>query len=211
MNIRHLRRSFVLAFTLLMLTGAVKSEPSIAQEIMKDDKVVTIVSDSKVVETKEVIDEWYIPQIKMDYEEQKFLHSLCEKTNYPYFLALAQIKYESGFKSDCVGSSGELGYMQILPSWNKYLEQELNKKIDLNDSYSNLESGILLMRYNVLAQDKYDGREMYIRSLNVYNQGSSNYRNYCKNNVWDSWHYGKNIWKIYQEYLKGNYDYEVRK
>lgn len=186
---------------------------SIAQEKVYQVQPVKVIEVAKVSteEVKKVEENWYIAEIPMDYEEQKFLYKLCEKVGYPYELVIAQVKYESNFKSDCVGSSGELGYMQILPSWDKYLEQELNKKINLKDSFDNLESGVLLMRYNTFAQDKYEGREMYIRALNVYNFGSSNYRNFCKNNAYDSWHYGKNIWKIYQEYLKGNYEYEVRK
>lgn len=207
---------------ILMTTGA-ENNVSIAQtkdtqfQINKTYELasitdITVKEDSKV-EVKEIkVDEsWYIPSIPMDYEEQKFLYKQCEKFNYPYLLALAQIKYESSYNQSTIGSSGELGMYQILPSWDKYLEQELNKKIDLKDSFTNLECGLLLMYYNSLNYKDEGDYEKYIKSLNVYNMGSSNYTKYCKSNAYDKWHYGKNIWATYIQFKKDNFDYDARK
>lgn len=220
---RHLRTSLILVM-MLSLTGATDGNNiSIAQT--KDTQLqfnktyelasitdITVKEDSKV-EVKEIkVDEsWYIPSIPMDYEEQKFLYKQCEKFNYPYLLALAQIKYESSYDQSTRGSSGEIGMYQILPSWDRYLEQELNKKIDLKDSFTNLECGLLLMYYNSLNYKDEGDYEKYIKSLNVYNMGSANYNRYCKSNAYDRWHYGKNIWATYMQFKKGNFDYDARK
>lgn len=172
---------------------------------------VTKVSSMVVKNAEKEESFWYIEELPMNYEEQKFLYKLCERFEMPYNLLLAQIRCESNFNNTVIGSSGDTGYMQILPSWDKYLEQELNRKVNLKDSFDNLESGTLLLYYNILSAKEYDGKEKYIRALNAYNQGGQNSLSYAKRNGYNAWHYGKRIYKTFQEYEKGNYSYDPYK
>lgn len=215
MNRRHLRTSLMLV-VVLSLTGAIENIISIAQtteqvqintELRNEILVASIDKDIKV--TEKVVDEWYIPDIKLSYDEQKFLHSLCEKFDVPYNLMLAQIRCESNFDNSLIGSCGDTGYFQILPSWDDYLEQEFNRKINIKDNYDNLESGTFLMYNNLLSAKKYkDDKEKYTRALNAFNQGGQSSLNYAKRNGWNSWHYGNRVYKCFQEYEKGDYKYD---
>lgn len=208
---KYLRTSILVA---MLLTGTTTNNSiALIQEKvlpLQPTKVVEIekasVIGGKSLEIKEDVS--YIEKLPMDYEEQKFLYKLCERFQIPYNLILAQIRCESNFNNDTIGTCGDTGYMQILPSWDKYLEQELNRKVDLKDSFDNLESGVLLLYYNLLSAKEYDGKEKYIRALNAYNQGGKNSLEYAKRNGWNAWGYGKRVYKTFQEYEKGNYSYD---
>lgn len=217
---KYLRIGVSLAL-IAMLTGTTElnsiaqinyTTPKVYQ--VQTEKLYQIASISDTTEkSKEVKieDVWYIKEIPMDYEEQKFLHSLCERFDIPYTLMLAQIRCESNFDNSLIGSCGDTGYFQILPSWDKYLEQELSRKVNLKDSFDNLESGTLLMYYNLLSAKDYEGKEKYVRALNAFNQGGQSSLNYARRNGYNAWHYGKRIYKCFQEYESGNYSYDPYK
>lgn len=210
MNIRHLRRSFVLAFTLLMLTGAVKNEPSIAQEIMKDDKVVTIVSDSKVVETKEVVDEWYIKEIPLTKEQQKYVVKVCKEYNFDPLLIYAVMKKESNFTIDCKSETSDFGIMQINSSNFEWLEEQLGKDLKFLTFEDNVLAGVyMLNQYREAWKYQYadDEKKHMIYMLNSYNMGVSKYKNYVKSRGgnYNSRLYAVDIMEYYKQFMLGNF------
>ena len=53
--------------------------------------------------------------VPMPYEWQDYMRTYCEEYGCPYPLALAVAQTESNFDMDAVGSSGEVGIMQLNP------------------------------------------------------------------------------------------------
>ena len=219
----HLRTISILAL-ITMLTGATENL-SIAQSTdylkevqnLNTTEIYQLAMVDKKEVKKEIKEEWYINELEeqfgFNYEQQKFLYKECNRRGVPYKLMLAQIRCESRFDNTLVGSDGDMGYFQIIRSiWQDYLEQELNRDISLKNSLDNLECGTLLMQYALISADKYDTeKEQTIRALNAYNQGGQSSINYARRNGWNSWHYGKRVYKCFQEYKDGNYSYDPYK
>lgn len=213
--------------SIILLTTGANSNVSIAQStdylakyqnVDASEMYQLAMTDKK--ETKKEIrieDEWYIneldEQFGFNYEQQKFLYKECSRRGVPYKLMLAQIRCESRFDNNLIGSNNDVGYFQIIKNiWQDYLEQELNRDVNLKNDLDNLECGTLLMQYALIGADKYDTeKEQTIRALNAYNQGGQTSIAYAKRNGWNSWHYGKRVYKCFQEYKDGNYSYDPYK
>lgn len=72
---------------------------------------------------------------------QVYLWEMCKEKDLDYYLILALIERESGYRYDCLGDDGNsLGYMQI---YEKYHVESMNKEgvTDLFDPYGNIRVG----------------------------------------------------------------------
>ena len=210
MNSRLRTMAVCVLMGLSSATGATENV-SIAQIQETRIQTTMVTKIEEFVVAQKIDESWYYPNIPIDREVQRFVHSYSERTKIPELLIYAQIKCESNFKSDLIGSDGDTGYLQILKSNQKFLEREMKREINLLDEYDNIESGMLLLYYNLSNLEDYNGKEKYIRALNVYNMGSSNYNRVAKNKGWNSWHYGKRVYACYEQYLEGNFDYDPYK
>ncbi|RLG01691.1 hypothetical protein DRN58_01215 [Thermococci archaeon] len=66
-------------------------------------------------------------------------------------LVLSIIAHESGFKSDALGSAGEIGLMQIMPSTAEMVARLLAKTdYDLYNIRDNIEIGMLYFKFKLL-------------------------------------------------------------
>jgi soluble lytic murein transglycosylase-like protein len=75
-------------------------------------------------------------------------------------LILAVIDQESGFHSNAIGSSGEIGLMQIMPSTGQSMGYDPSS---LKDPSTNIECGV---RYLKNLQDKYSSMEEVLQHYN---------------------------------------------
>lgn len=107
-------------------------------------------------------------------EVQKYAYTLCEELQIDYYIVVALIERESGYKIDASGDSGNSkGYMQIWESWHTGRMQELGVE-DLYNPYSNLLVGITYL--NEL-YEKYDSWSLALMAYNMGESGASGYWN----------------------------------
>lgn len=97
---------------------------------------------------------------------QVYIWGLCQELDLNYYVILAQIERESGYKWDATGDSGNSkGYMQIYEKWNKD-RMEAEGVTDLYDPYGNIRVGLSLMAE---LKEKSNGDYHYM--LMAYNMG----------------------------------------
>lgn len=210
MNLRLRTMAVCVLMGLSSTTGATENVSTAQiQETRVQVNVVAKVEEFTI--TQKIDESWYYPNIPIDREVQKFVHSYSERTKIPELLVYAQIKCESNFDPNLIGEDGDTGYLQILKSNQKFLEREMKREVNLLDEYDNIESGMLLLYYNLSNLEDFNGKEKYIRGLNVYNMGSSNYNRVARSKGWNSWHYGKRVYACYEQYLEGNFSYDPYK
>lgn len=124
------RRNKVLAFIALalfvavcvvMVAKAYSEEPA---AILPTELLFTAAAEEEYMEDPqetEKIEEALLAQgyfslvVPMPYEWQDYMRTYCEEYGCPYPLALAVAQTESNFDMDAVGSSGEVGIMQLNP------------------------------------------------------------------------------------------------
>lgn len=120
-------------------------EISVREQFMQDIKnLPDPVEEDPIIPTWRNEDVYtYNPLIPMSEEDQKSLYYICKQNNVPMSYALAIIDSESDFKSDAIGSSGEVGVFQIHPvNWDRMED----KDIDVHCMTGNLEAGVLMLR-----------------------------------------------------------------
>lgn len=141
---------------------------------------------------REKIDYYDIP---LEDEDQDIVFKVCEQYSIPPEVILAMMWVESRFDSNAVGYSGELGYMQILPSpTGEYALSSLGISyswdpesydyigIVLSDKENNIECSVYLMhlflnRYSSLNQ-----------ALMCYNSGEGAAQSLWSDGVYDTYY-----------------------
>lgn len=89
--------------TELLFTAAVE------EEYMEDPQ------EAEKIEEALLAQGYFSLAVPMPYEWQDYMRTYCEEYGCPYPLALAVAQTESNFDMDAVGSSGEVGIMQLNP------------------------------------------------------------------------------------------------
>ena len=97
---------------------------------------------------------------------QEYTWVICKDNDLEYDKMVALFEGESGYRFDIVGRSGDSGYGQIIPKYNKDLMEKLGVT-DLLNPYQNVLVACSLMRFLL---DKYDGS--YEKALTAYNAGT---------------------------------------
>lgn len=107
---------------------------------------------------------------------QVYLWCICKDAGVDYYMVLALIERESGYKWDATGDSGNSkGLMQIQERWHTERMEALGVE-DLYNPYSNMRVGV---NYIKEIQDRYLASSGAHCVLMVYNMGASG-----ANNLW---------------------------
>ena len=157
-----------------------ESIDTVTQEQQRQEKVVALLKQMEikepVVETVEVYEEpsFYYYSIPEDYityggyfpeAVQDYLWEQCEERGLDYYIAIALIERESGYKHYVVGDNGNsIGYMQIQEKWHKK-RMEAEGVTDLYNPFENIRVGL-----NYLSElfNKYGNWD---KALMCYNMG----------------------------------------
>lgn len=101
---------------------------------------------------------------------QIYLWSICKDADVDYYMVLALIELESGYRYYATGDSGNsIGLMQIQEKWHKERMEALGED-SLFNPYSNMRIGV---NYLKEIQDKYISNSGAHCVLMVYNMGYS--------------------------------------
>ena len=101
---------------------------------------------------------------------QVYLWSLCKEAGVDYYMALALIETESGYRYDAIGDRGNSkGLMQIYEKFNKDRMERLGVR-DLYNPYENMRVGVDVIKE---IQDRYLESSGAHCVLMVYNRGAS--------------------------------------
>ena len=125
---------------------------------------------------------------------QVYLWEMCKEKDLDYYLILALIERESGYRYDCLGDDGNsLGYMQI---YEKYHVESMNKEgvTDLFDPYGNIRVGTSFLQE---LYEKYGSSGDHC-VLMVYNMGAGGASRCWKKGIYSS-EYSRAIVKRAQE------------
>ena len=111
--------------------------------------------------------------VPLDYDLQVYIIQTCEELNIDAAVVMSMIFYESSYRADAVGDSGNsVGLMQIQERWNKERMDKLGVT-DLFDPYQNVTVGIDLFAELL---DEYDGNvEMALMAYNAGRTGAEKY------------------------------------
>lgn len=103
---------------------------------------------------------------------QVYLWSLCQEKNIDYYVVVALIERESGYRWNATSSDGTTkGYMQIYDKWHKDRMQAEGVE-DVYNPYGNIRLGLSLLQELI---GKYG--ENYHKVLMCYNMGETGCRN----------------------------------
>ena len=162
-----------------------KARLSHAQEIIKDNKLSTELNITKAINqtllnqklTLEQI-ESYIHAANPKLDQKKLAQAIINvsrKYNYDPIFLLAIIKTESSFNPNAVGTSGEIGLMQIKPSTAEWIAKKKNfiwvNRDELFNPDYNIHLGALYFKY--LKKSLKSKASDYI---SAYNMGPANLR-----------------------------------
>ena len=120
----------------------------------------------------------------LEYESAVVMVKYADMYDIPYSLILSIIDIESGFDKNKVGSSQDRGYMQIIPSTEKWLANSFGSELGI--AYN--PDRIFEPEYNLALGIKYLDKLMddyganYDRVLSEYNRGASNLKKYYEAN-----------------------------
>ena len=126
---------------------------------------------------------------------QAYLWSLCKERGIDYYIVVALIERESGYKWDRVGDDGNSkGYMQIYEKWHCD-RMEAEGVTDLYNPYENIRVGL---NYLQEIQNKYLSSSGVNCVLMVYNMGESTAKKNWSNGTYST-EYSKGIVSRAQE------------
>ena len=147
------------------------------EELNNDESPYSIVSEDLGVEVTE--QGWVYYDIPSSYKlsggrlpeiAQAYLWKICNEAGVDYYMVLALIERESGYKYDAVGDNGNAkGLMQIQERWHKDRMQEVGAT-DLHNPYDNMRVGVNFLKE---IQDVYLDNSGAHCVLMVYNMGVS--------------------------------------
>jgi hypothetical protein len=116
---------------------------------------------------------------------QRYLWKECKKRKVDYYIVVALIERESGYKAEATGDNGSSkGYMQIWESWHTERMAEENVT-DLYDPYSNIRVGLNLLQELTGEDTDLDDME-YHYMLMCYNAGTSRAKEYIAQGIYSS-------------------------
>lgn len=113
---------------------------------------------------------------------QVYLWSLCREKGIDYYMVVAMIERESGYRYDASGDSGKsIGYLQIGERWHKD-RMKAENVTDLNDPYGNIRVGLSFLKE---LSDRY-GNSGVNCVLMAYNMGESGAKKCWNNGIYSS-------------------------
>lgn len=116
------------------------------------------------LQQEESIELYYIPEIPLDKELQKYTYDLCLEKNIDYELVLAVMWRESRFEFDATGYNAngtqDSGIMQINDINKEWIAKELDIT-DLYDPYQNILAGITMLADFINTYGEHDGLMSY--------------------------------------------------
>lgn len=152
-------------------------------------------------EEEQVVEELYLHDIPAEYsrsggsfskETQAYTYSLCKETGIDYFIVVALIERESGYRASAAGDNGNSrGYMQIYKKWHIERMEKLGVS-DLFDPYSNVSVGVDFLG------ELYEKYGDPTKVLMAYNMGESGAKR-CWDKGMCETEYSKGILKRAQE------------
>lgn len=105
-------------------------------------------------------------------------------------LRLRDIEKETGYRNETAGTSGEVGYMQVIEKWHRDRMDRLNVD-NLADPYMNIMVGV---DYIAELLDQYQDAHL---ALSIYNRGLRNGKGTGALDLWDkgetSTEYSRNV------------------
>ena len=126
---------------------------------------------------------------------QVYLWCLCEQRDIDYYMVVALIERESGYKWDAAGDGGNsVGYMQIGERWHKdrMLEEGVE---DLRNPYGNIRVGLNFLQY---LNKKYLENSGVNCVLMAYNMGESRARSLWREGIYST-EYSREVLKRAEE------------
>lgn len=126
---------------------------------------------------------------------QVYLWCLCEQRDIDYYMVVALIERESGYKWDATGDGGNsVGYMQIGERWHK--DRMLEEAVaDLLNPYGNIRVGLNFLQY---LNKKYLDNSGANCVLMAYNMGESGARILWKDGIYST-EYSREVLKRAEE------------
>lgn len=112
---------------------------------------------------------------------QEYAWCVCKSYDADYAMILALIERETGYRNDVIGTSGEVGYMQVTEKWHRDRMDRLNVD-NLADPYMNILVGV---DYISELLDQYQDAHL---ALSIYNRG---FRNSIGTGALDLWERGE--------------------
>lgn len=126
---------------------------------------------------------------------QVYLWCLCEQRDIDYYMVVALIERESGYKWDATGDGGNsVGYMQIGKKWHKDRMFEEGVE-DLLNPYGNIRVGLNFLQY--LNKEYLDNSGANC-VLMAYNMGESGARSLWKEGIYST-EYSREVLKRAEE------------
>lgn len=142
----------------------------------------------------------------LDLETSAIVVSYANKFNIKPSLILAVIKLESNFKQYEVGDDDDRGYMQIIPSTEKWLAQKYGDKLGLKydpnkifEPEYNIGLGVI---YLSILKEAYG--ENYDRILSEYNRGPYNLKAYYEKHKTYSTDYSRGVLRREKKFIELN-------
>jgi len=89
---------------------------------------------------------------------------IAENQDIDPLLVMAFIRVESSFREDAVSPIGAKGLMQVMEDTAKWLSKRTRKKIDLTTPASNIEAGVLYLKYLL---ERYNDIRKAIKAYNI--------------------------------------------
>lgn len=140
------------------------SEPKALRDTQSAFLEETIQQPKAELQQEESIELYYIPEIPLDKELQKYTYDLCLEKNIDYELVLAVMWRESRFEFDATGYNAngtqDSGIMQINDINKEWIAKELDIT-DLYDPYQNILAGITMLADFINTYGEHDGLMSY--------------------------------------------------
>lgn len=181
--------------------AADSKETAEAANIVEAAKQAAPVAESVEARAKEIAN-----GTPLDYQSALILVRYADQYDLNPSLILSVIEVESNFNQWEVGSSRDRGYMQIIPSTEKWLAQDFGSELGLKynperifDPEYNI--GLAAAYLNVLKENY---GEDYNRILSEYNRGPSNLKRYYQKHGTYSTSYSRKVLSAEKQYLAFN-------
>ena len=121
--------------------------------------------------------EWF-RDVPLSKELQEYMYNMCQEFDFDYDLLLGMAWKESGFNTDAVSRTNDVGLLQINRSNQKWVNEMAGKKLNLKDPYDNILASLLILdSYRQHWIDKGIPEDKLMQyTLNSYNMGVTGYK-----------------------------------
>ncbi len=175
-------------------------------KVMKYDELAKVIDFDKVEVSQLEKANQISDNTPLDLASATDLVKYADQYDIPYSLVLSIIDIESGFDQNLVGRDQDRGYMQIIPSTEKWLANEYGKELGLTydpdrifEPEYNLALGI---KYLDILMNAYGAN--YDRILSEYNRGPYNLQKYFALNKTYSTSYSRSVLGKESKYVAFN-------